>query len=239
MLIRPFEISGKTEALFVGPPLEKGPLPTLLYFALSAKDSLQSHPFNQPVRHLKDLPLRIFSVTLPGHENSPPPGNVLSIWEQRMKKGDPVIPRFIDSVREIADRLQPHILEKRLAVAGLSRGAYIACHVAAVCPTVSTILGFAPLTRFDVARDLDLETLISQLYTKAIRFYIGNHDTRVGTEHTFSFISKLAAEAHKNGIRSCPIELLIGPSIGYKGHGTSAEVFQAGTEWIKRALLNG
>jgi len=238
MMIRPFEILGKTKAFFVGPPLEEGPFPTLIYFALSAEDSLQCDPFNQPVQFLEGLPLRIFSITLPGHENNLPPENALNIWEERMRKGDPVIPPFIDSVQEILESLQPHILDKRLAVAGLSRGAYIACHVAAVCPNISTILGFAPLTQFRVARHLDLETLIPHLYNRAIRFYIGNHDTRVGTEHAFSFISKLAAEAHKNRIRSSPIELLIGPSIGYKGHGTSPEIFKAGAEWIKGALLN-
>ncbi len=237
-MIHPFEILGKTQAFFVGPSLEKGPLPTLIYFALSAEDSLQCDPFNRPVQFLEGLPLRIFSITLPGHENNLPPKNALNVWEKRMKKGDLVIPLFIDAVREILEYLQPHILEKKLAVAGLSRGAYIACHVAASCPMISTILGFAPLTRFRAARHLDLETLIPNLYNRAIRFYIGNHDVRVGTEHAFSFISKLAAEAHKHGIHSSPIELLIGPSIGYRGHGTSPEIFKAGAEWIKGALLN-
>ena len=67
-MIHPFEILGKTQAFFVGPSLEKGPLPTLIYFALSAEDSLQCDPFNRPVQFLEGLPLRIFSITLPGHE---------------------------------------------------------------------------------------------------------------------------------------------------------------------------
>ena len=69
MMIRPFEILGKTKAFFVGPPLEEGPFPTLIYFALSAEDSLQCDPFNQPVQFLEGLPLRIFSITLPGAEH--------------------------------------------------------------------------------------------------------------------------------------------------------------------------
>ncbi|MDN3509058.1 MAG: hypothetical protein P0S93_03435 [Candidatus Neptunochlamydia sp.] len=51
----------------------------------------------------------------------------------------------------------------------------------------------------------------------------------------FSFISKLAVEAHKNRIRSSPIELLIGPSICYKGHGSSPEIFKVGAGMDQRS----
>lgn len=238
MTVHTYEVSSKTHVSYVGPLLKEGPLPTLFYFALSAEDSLKRDPFNQPVQFLEGLPIRIFSITLPAHENSLPPENALNVWEERINKGDPVIPPFIEIVRETIDHLKPYIKDGKLAVAGLSRGAYIACHVAAVCPEISHILGFAPLTRFRAAKNLDLETLIPTLYNRSIRFYIGNQDSRVGTEQTFSFIYKLAAEAHKKRIRSSPIELFIGPSIGYQGHGTSPETFKTGAEWIKGALLS-
>lgn len=212
-------------------------MPTLFYFSLSAKASLEQDPFNQPVQFLKDFPLRIFSVTLPAHENNLPPENAMTVWEERMKGGDPVIPPFMDHLKEIIKELKPSIKEGNFAAAGLSRGAYIACHLAAVCPEITHILGFAPLTRFRAARDLDLETLTSSLYHRSIRFYIGNHDTRVGTDHAFSFIDRLAKEAHKHRIRSSPIELIIGPSNGYQGHGTPPQVFKQGADWIKEVLL--
>ncbi|MCB1081898.1 MAG: alpha/beta hydrolase, partial [Chlamydiia bacterium] len=72
---------------------------------------------------------------------------------------------------------------------------------------------------------------------KKVRFYIGNHDMRVGTDHAFSFIQNLAKEAHTHRIRTSPIELIIGPSIGYQGHGTAPQTFQSGAEWVKGALL--
>jgi esterase FrsA len=62
-------------------------------------------------------------------------------------------------------------------------------------------------------------------------------DTRVGTNHAFSFIDHVAKKAHKHHIRSSPIELIVGPSIGYQGHGTSPEVFKAGANWAREALL--
>ena len=84
---------------------------------------------------------------------------------------------------------------------------------------------------------LNLEHLTPLLYNRTIRFYIGNRDKRVGTAHTFSLTEKLAEKAYHNRIRSAPIELIIGPSIGYQGHGTSQAIFQEGATWIKNHLL--
>ena len=119
--------------------------------------------------------------------------------------------------------------------------------MAALCPELSFILGFAPLTRLSYAKEFqngpdvshfDLEKLVSKLYNRKIRFYIGNLDTRVGTQHTFKLVSRLAEEAKNHRIRSAPIELIVGPSIGYQGHGTGPHVFQAGVDWIQ-SLLEG
>ncbi len=216
----------KLEVLFTGPPLEEGPLPTLFYFALSAEASLRQDPFNQPVQFLEGTSMRIFSVTLPAHEKGHPPEEAIDAW----KKEDLISP-FIKELAELAEELKPSMTQ--CFAAGLSRGAFIACHLAAVCPEISHILGFAPMTRLE---GLDLETLAPKIYDRNIRFYMGNRDTRVGTEHTFFLVQKLAEEAYQNRIRSSPIELIIGPSTGYQGHGTSPEVFKAGAEWIKSVL---
>ncbi|NGX50807.1 MAG: hypothetical protein K1060chlam2_00658 [Chlamydiae bacterium] len=239
MNVQTIEISPTTKALFVGPPLEEGPLPTLFYFALSAEDSLQKDPYNQPVQFLDGSPFRIFSITLPGHENNLPPEEALSHW----KEG--VIPAFIGELKAAVDFLSPHFKDKKLAVAGLSRGAFIACHLAAVCPQITHILGFAPLTKPSVAEAfqgrgdafLDLENLIPKLYDRTIRFYIGNCDIRVGTEHAFSLIHNLAKAARESNIISPPIELIIGPSTGHRGHGTSPEVFRSGVDYLKESFL--
>ncbi|WP_316356294.1 hypothetical protein [Candidatus Neptunichlamydia sp. REUL1] len=222
------------QTLFVGPPLDDGPLPALFYFALSAEDSLGQDPYNQPVQFLQGLPLRIFSITLPAHENNFPPEKAMNVWAKKVKEGEDLISPFIASVKRTVEKLKSHLT--RCAVAGLSRGAFIACHVAALCPEFTHILGYAPLTQLDYAPDLNLETLSSKLFNRKIRFYIGNHDIRVGTEHAFSFIHALANEANSNRIRNAPIEMIIGPSIGYQGHGTSPGVFQAGVDWLKKEL---
>ena len=239
------ETPGGSSLLFVGPPLKEGPKPALFYFALSSKDSLEKDPFNQPVQYLQGSAFRIFSMTLPGHENNLPPENALTLWAEKMKKGEAVLAPFIKQLKEAIDHLTPYFLEGQLSVAGLSRGAFIACHIAALCPQITHILGFAPLTKLEQTKEFrdsqietwDLEHLTSVLCNRTVRFYIGNQDTRVGTQHAFDFIHKLATAAQQRRIRSSPIELIIGPSIGYQGHGTSPSVFQSGVDWLKEEVL--
>jgi esterase FrsA len=132
---------------------------------------------------------------------------------------------------------------------GLSRGVFVACHVASRLSYLRTILGFAPLTRLGVAREMreiasnpadkntDLIHLSPLLFDRTIRFYIGNHDTRVGTGECYHFIQSVVEQAFQNQIRSPQIELFITPSIGHMGHGTSKEIFHAGADWLTQKLL--
>jgi esterase FrsA len=107
------------------------------------------------------------------------------------------------------------------------------------------MLGFAPLIKMDSTvefKGLDVDKwslmhLTKKLCNRKVRCYIGNHDTRVGTKNTYEFISQLATNADNQNIRSSPIELIIGPSIGHKGHGTLPEVFKSGADWMREQLL--
>lgn len=245
MKISQIKISETLTFSFVGPPLEAGPLKTVFYFALSAQDSLETDPYNQPVRFLYSDDLRIFTVTIPGHEEGLRPESAIQVWAKKMEGGMDVLSPFFKSVKHGIDSLLEKnlILDEKLGVMGLSRGAFVASHIAALSPNIHWILGFAPLCRLSTVKDfqstphapiLDLETLIPKLYHKVIRFYIGNQDKRVGTEHAFQLIYQLATEAKRQRIHSPPLELIIGPSIGYLGHGTAPHVFQAGVDWIRK-----
>jgi esterase FrsA len=223
------------EVKFLGPSLDAGPLPTVFYFALSANDSLFTDPYNQPAVFLSEQGVRVLSITLPGHDILPAT-DALSFWA----KETGALNTFIDEVVEYIS-LQP---ATKIGVMGLSRGVFIAAHVAARAPKITHLLGFAPLTGLghitefegmDV-REWDLTHLSEKLYNKTVRCYIGNHDTRVGTENCCQFITKLAKTAYHHGIRSSPIELVISPSIGRFGHGTSPETFRHGTNWLLGGL---
>lgn len=229
---------------FLGPPLEQGPLPAVFYFALSAKDSLHLDPFNQPAKFLSDYPLRVFSLTLPGHHL--PPTEALNDWAKEIGKGRDVIAEFVEeAVSVIEDLIAKNVIAKgKCAAMGLSRGGFIACHVAAKTEQISTILGFAPLTRLDYAKEFEgmnvssfnLVHLVDALAGRTVRFYIGNRDMRVGTSNCFHFISALTDAAYSKKNRSLPIELIVGPSIGHQGHGTAPHVFKNGADWLAQHL---
>ena len=245
-----FEVAPGVEVAYLGPPLNAGPLPALFYFALSCEDSLCLDPFNQPAAYLASLPMRIFSMTLPGHGDKLPPTNALNVWASEILLGNNVIDAFIEKIKLAVDTLlsMEILIEDRLAVAGLSRGAFIAAHAAADIPQFQWVLGFAPLTKLDsikefqalanhpVVASLSLENLTDQLIDRSTRFYIGNLDTRVGTRNCFDFIEKLAKTASEKKIRPSRAELMIGPSIGRDGHGTSKEIFHAGAQWVAESL---
>ncbi|HSX10327.1 MAG TPA: prolyl oligopeptidase family serine peptidase [Chlamydiales bacterium] len=228
-----------------GPALDHGPLPSLFYFAISGPDSLTLDPFNQPVQFLGGKMVRIFSMTLPGHEANLPASGAMSIWAEEQGKG---IDPFLDSVQLAVDFA---IREKfadpsKLGAAGLSRGAFIAAHLAARDERFRFLLGFAPLTRLSKLKEfahltenpfvnnLDLIHLAKALGDRHVRLYIGNHDTRVGTRECFDFA--MALVDHKSA-RTSQVELIIGPSIGHMGHGTSPEVFQQGAHWLENCLI--
>ncbi len=227
---------------FLGPPLEEGPLPGVFYFAFSASDSLRLVPTNLPAKLLAIEGMRVFSLTLPGHHL--PPEKALSWWAEQIAVGIDIVEEFSIQAANTIERLHAQNILSSCALMGLSRGAFLSCHTAAKTPLVSHILGFAPLTKLATAKEFagidasrfDLEHVSSQLLDRSIRFYIGNRDVRVGTKYAFDLIAALAETAFQRGVRSSPFELIVGPSIGSQGHGTSPEVFRDGANWILRQL---
>ena len=128
-----------------------------------------------------------------------------------------------------------------MGLAGLSRGGFVASHLAAEEERFKAILQFAPLTSLSKAKDfetiahhplvqnLDVLHLAKKLANRRIRFYIGNKDTRVHTQSCFDFAMNLVEHST---LRSPQIELIMTPSIGQMGHGTSPEAFRQGIEWL-------
>ena len=236
-----------SQLAFLGPPLEQGPLPSLFYLSLSCQDSLLLDPFNQMPAYVSQFPLRIFSLTLPFHEKPLSPLKALESWAQEIQKGNDILAPFLDQIENALFFLQKEgaLIPEKLAISGLSRGVFFALHIAAKIPSFRTILGFAPLLSLSLAKEflntplpqhLESPRLIPLLTNRSLRFYIGNLDTRVGTSHCFHFVEKLSQAAYLQGIRSPPIELIITPSIGRDGHGTSQQIFEQGGKWLLQQL---
>lgn len=235
---------------YQGPDLEAGLRPAVIFFALSAQMSLGVDPFNQPVLRLAQQGVRVFSWDLPFHGKDQDPHDAMRHWAQEFQHN----PRFVDEFIEVCQENVNYLIEQRwinsqaLAVAGLSRGGFMATHLAARDSRFKTVLGFAPLTHprpleemkshaTDSLERILLTSLVDQLVHTKLRFYIGNHDTRVSTDACYQFIRTLTDAAFAKGIRSPHVELMIYPSIGYKGHGTPPSIFEEGADWIKRQLI--
>ena len=237
---------------YTGASLDKGEMPALFYFALSGKDSLCKNPFNQIVQFLSNEPVRIFSMTLPGHEPPLLPTEALRLWAEDFSKDNDVLTSFIDQVECAVQYTIDQGLVKRgkMAAAGLSRGGLIASHLVARIKEFRFLLEFAPVTdleilkefkgkKFSLVEKLHVKHLSEKIWDRHVKIYVGNRDLRVGTRNVFDFVEELSNKAFKEGLRTPQVELILSPSIGHMGHGTSPEIFKAGADWICEVLLNG
>jgi esterase FrsA len=242
---------GSNTIFYVGPDLEQGALPAVFYFALAGEESLGLDPYNQPVKALIQSPLRVFSLSIPEHNLELSPLQGLERWAHKMKQGRNIIADFCKTVAHSIEELveKGWIIPKKVGIAGLSRGGFIACHIAALSPHIENIVGFAPVTslkgtkEFSSFKDdplihsLDLQHLCPLLINKHLHFYMGNRDVRVSTAQCFHFIQQLTEANFEHNLRSPPVELTIYPSIGHHGHGTPPEIFHNGAEWLAKKLL--
>lgn len=237
---------------YQGAPLDSGSLPAFFYFALSGEESLELHPYSQPATLLGESSLRVFSFTIPGHGPGFNKFHAIQYWVDQMEAGEYLLETFFEKTVSAIEWLieQQIVNPEKMAVGGLSRGAFVATHIAAKQPLIHTVLGFAPLTQLMElkefsekpqlerrAKELDLSHLVDQLtHIRNFRFYIGNNDTRVGTDPCYHFIRHLAKKGHEKRARHQHVELFITHSVGHHGHGTAPHIFKEGTTWIKQHL---
>lgn len=235
---------------YQGVDLQKGTRPAVIFFALSAQMSLFEDPFNPSILRLSEQGIRVFSWDLPFHGPGQNPQDAMYHWAQSYVENPSFIFDFIDLCQINIDYLiaQKLVDPQYLAVAGLSRGAFIATHLAARDPRIKIVLGFAPLTYPQTLEEIPemsaqslekiaLISVVEHLIHVRLRFYIGNRDTRVGTDACYTFIQALTEIDFTKGIRSPPVELMIYPSIGHKGHGTPSSIFYEGADWLKQQLI--
>ncbi len=250
--IKTFDVYPGVSISYIGPDLDAGPLPALFYLALAAHESLGVDPYNQPAAYLSSLPMRIFTIDLPGHGKGLSSQEALKKWAEQFRQGNDIISETAELIATIIGDLivKNIIIKEKCAIAGLSRGALIAVHAAARCKDVLWILGFAPLTKVTFAKEfqemndipavlaVNIGNLIPSLLDRKLRFYIGNCDQRVGTRNCFDFVEKLSSAMFEARNRSPSVELIISPSIGFQGHGTPKHIFHRGAQWLAEQLVH-
>ncbi len=243
--MRDFEDFEGLDIRFTGPPEEEGPLPALFYFSLSAEESLTLDPYNQFVRFLGNERQRIFSVTLPGHGPGYDKFRAMSHWAEHPEE----LSLFFSKLFRLID----HLEEKKwmtgpFICSGLSRGGFVALRLASH-PKAGACIAFAPV--IDLAyleefrnpslsafiRELSVTNILPLLIRKKIKIFIGNDDTRVGSDPSYAFLRELISQAKEAGQRSFPFELSFHPSTGHQGHGTLPHIFKEGAEKVKKWIV--
>lgn len=215
---------------WIGPALHEGLLPAIFYFALSFEDSLLTPPYQTPVEELlkKSGSIRIFSVTLPFHHYGSSEQTTVSKWMEALENNAHAFDAFFDSLQKVIHNLSSWSLN--WSFIGLSRGAWIgAWLVAKLDDTSIPLLLFAPMTRLTSPSlaSFDLHNL--PLAKHPVWMSVGHADTRINTRDVIRMMEGLCnSKAH------VPMQhqLVIYPSIGYKGHGTPAEIFCQGIQWL-------
>lgn len=215
----------------IGPSLNESGARTIIYFSLSKEDSLFTPPFCNPAKMLEKKGFRVLSPTLPFHEDNSRPNSIKSLWGENKT----AIVQFLGDLEKALNELSPSLGEN-LGVMGLSRGAFIATHIASRMSQITSILGFAPLSHLEGTSSLDLHHLSPLLVGKKIRYYIGHNDTLVGTQNAIHAISDFIDAAKALKIENPPIDIVIKPSVGREGHGTLDYIFEDGVEWLIKIL---
>lgn len=235
------------ELFFRGPALDKGPLPTIFYFALSGSESLSLNPINRPVEQfLSSGNTRAFSWNLPYHPPGRSPNESIQNCSDELLKGHDFLTPFLEESKFIISKLleQGLVLPAFTSFAGLSRGAFFASHLIAQFNEIKPLLGFAPMTVCSpwmgpispLAEKFSLFHLSDALSLKSLRLYIGHDDERVGTTQVIKLFQSIANCRQKHKTLDTPLDLILRPSIGYKGHGTSDQTFDEGADWLRSML---
>lgn len=247
-MIREIATPSGFRLFYQGPDLADGPLPTFFYFSISGRESLELAPYNTPATLLREeRGLRVFSANLPGHEEDQDKFEGIKFWAEKMAAGERPLEDFIDKMVGSIDWLiASGISTEKIVCGGLSRGGFIATHVAAKEKRVKGVVGFAPATDLSKLQDFagfqtDKLRLIDSceelLHLQGLYYIVGNRDLAVDTDSCYKFIRTLTETAYEKRVRELKIYLQIVPSIGHRGHGTSPDSFEEGTNFVRKLLL--
>lgn len=230
------------------PPQVGGPAPTLLLFAMAAGDTLTTEPFCLVGRLLYAQGWNVVSLDLPCHGDDLRAGEPAELagWAARTAAGEDLVAAFQARVNEvIADLVTQGIADAaRLAVAGTSRGGFLALHAAAGNPQLRAVAVFSPVTDLlalhefagqehnPLVQRLALLRVAESLANRALWITIGNADTRVDTDKAVDFARKVTRASQQRGL-GCAITLHVLPT---PGHTSDPQWHHAAADWLRQVL---
>ncbi len=218
------------------------PAPTLFNFATMIEPTLTSQDYCKVASIVEQHGYLCVALDLPCH-----PGEGLTGWASAVRKGDAVVPDFVSKVSQVLDYLikEGYTDPERVAVAGTSRGGFIAMHFAAADPRVKCAVGFALVTDLTelqefadlkenpLANSLSLANVAEKLAGRSIWVSIGNNDQRVNTDKAIEFTRKVVAASmdRKNPAAADPIDVAL-HVMPWPGHGAGAGAHEDAAAWL-------
>jgi dienelactone hydrolase len=212
------------------------PAPTLFILASSLEDSLGNDDYAKAGRLLLKKGFIGVAVDMPchGHNRKKNEPEGLAGWRARLEKGEDLVGALTRKLSVLLDHLirEGYTDGKSVAVAGTSRGGFMALHFAAAEPRVRSVAAFAPVT--DLAalsefaglendkriRVLDLRRHADKLAGRSVWLCIGNNDQRVGTDQAIEFTRKVVA-ASVAAKKPADVQLHVMPTIGHRIHASA------------------
>lgn len=232
------------------PPQVGGPAPTLLLFALSGADTLNTEPYCRVGRLLHAQGWNVVSLDLPCHGADRRPGEPAELagWASRVAAGGDVVAAFRARVNDVVGHLVAAGVADpgRISAAGTSRGGFMAFQAAAGNPRIRAVAAFSPVTDLlalsefsgqeqnPLVRRLALANAVEALADRAAWVTIGNADTRVDTGKAAGFARALEAESAKRSL-ACDVTLRVVPT---PGHSSLAEWHDEAAEWFLQTVVS-
>lgn len=185
----------------------------LLTFAMDRATSLGKQPYSFAAEHFVAHGHRAASFDLPNHgDRIDKYGEAIEGMRNAFVAGDDPFAAFVADGAAVIDACIARGIANpgRIAVAGTSRGGYMALRLLAADRRVTAGAGFAPVTdwrelrefaadrdRADVA-ELQLTRFVPGMIGKRVFIAIGKTDTRVSTQRCEDFVAALA-DANRAG----------------------------------------
>jgi len=163
--------------------------------------------------------------------------------------GEDIVAGFRKQVNDVVEHLIVSGVADpaRIAVAGTSRGGFMAFHAAAGNPRIRVVAAFAPVTDLialsefagqeqnPLVRRLALLNAAEKLADRAAWIMIGDHDECVGTDHAAAFAKALTQAAAKKKLEA-RVDLHVVP---VPGHASFPEWHDQAARWFLSILNAG
>lgn len=167
----------------------------------------------------------------------------LAGWRTRVEAGEDIVADFNTRAGSVLDCLvdEGYTDPGRVVFLGISRGGFLALHVAAADPRVRAVAAIAPVTELrkleeftglddhPLTESLALLHRAAALVDRPVWLIIGDRDHRVGTDHTIALARAISRCSEQNGAPG-RVTLHVVPA---DGHTQPEQCHTLVAEWVR------